>query len=367
MKNTCHYCITIFFVFLLNCIICITCQELKDCINRTPPKCCRNYYEDDSLCKPCIGSHGNNCSSGVCSPGYFGNGCHEKCPCGTVLCDPEHGCPKDYGYQVHHYWLFIILGVLVLNSIPVVIAICGCITNRNRDTLQNIQIKEENVFYRIKWPGVSLNLFSKCWQRPPPDTSDVKDVKQGQSWRTKENDTEISNENVTPGMKWPAGFRNGFLRCWKSSPSDDSAVENVEQDLRWRNTNHNNAIGRENVFHRIKWPNFSLNGLFKCLKRSSDHSDVDDVEQDLSRLESSNRGGVLNLYEDTQNKNVKREQVQNDTDNAADTSKDYFVMRMSAAPPKETIHHFTGREEEDDEEEDIDDDKDEVYVEMNLQ
>lgn len=121
------------------------------------------------------------------------------------------------------------------------------------------------------------------------------------------------------------------------------------------------------MFHRIKWPNFSLNGLFKCLKRSSDHSDVEDVVQDLSRLESSNRGGVLNLYEDTQNKNVKREQVQNDTDNAADTSKDYFVMRMSAAPPKETIHHFTGREEEDDEEEDIDDDKDEVYVEMNLQ
>lgn len=53
-------------------------------------------------------------------------------------------------------------------------------------------------------------------------------------YRTKENDTEISNENVTPGMKWPAGFRNGFLRCWKSSPSDDSAVESVEQDLRWR-------------------------------------------------------------------------------------------------------------------------------------
>lgn len=44
----------------------------------------------------------------------------------------------DYGYQVHHYWLFIILGVLVLNSIPVVIAICGCITNRNRsETMQD--------------------------------------------------------------------------------------------------------------------------------------------------------------------------------------------------------------------------------------
>lgn len=375
MKNTCHYCISSFYVFLLSCIICITCQELKDCINRTPPRCCRDYYEDGSLCKPCIGSYGNNCSSGVCSPGYFGHGCNEKCPCGTVLCDPEHGCPKDYGYQVHHYWLFIILGVLVINSVPVVIAISGCITNRNSsetcknvDTLQNIKIRGDNVFNRIKWPSVSLNFFSKCWKRPPPDTSDVKDVEQGQRWRTKERDTEISNENVPSGMKWPTGLTIGFLRCWKSSPSGDSAVENVKQDLRWRNTDHKNAIRQENVFHRIKWPNVSLNGLFKCLKRSSDHSDVEDVEQDLSRLESPSRGGVLNLYVDTQNKHVKREQLQNDVDNTTDTSKeDYFVMRMSTAPPKETVHHFTGREEEDDEDDDIDDDKEVVYVEMNLQ
>lgn len=122
------------------------------------------------------------------------------------------------------------------------------------------------------------------------------------------------------------------------------------------------------MFHRIKWPNVSLNGLFKCLKRSSEHSDVEDVEQDLSRLESPSRGGVLSLYVDTQNKHVRREQLQNDVDNTTDTSKeDYFVMRMSTAPPKETVHHFTGREEKDDEDVDIDDDKEVVYVEMNLQ
>lgn len=134
----------------------------------------------------------------------------------------------------------------------------------------------------------------------------------------------------------------------------------------YSNTDHETVI-RENVFHRIKWPNVSLNGLFKCWKRSSGHSDVEDVEQDLSRLESTNRGGVLNLYVDTQNKHVKKEQVQTDIDNTTDTSKeDYFVMRMSTAPPKEAVHHFTGREEEDGED-DLDDDQELVYVEMNLQ
>lgn len=134
----------------------------------------------------------------------------------------------------------------------------------------------------------------------------------------------------------------------------------------YSNTDHETVI-RENVFHRIKWPNVSLNGLFKCWKRSSGHSDVEDVEQDLSRLESTNRGGGLNLYVDTQNKHVKKEQVQTDTDNTTDTSKeDYFVMRMSTAPPKEAVHHFTGREEEDGED-DLDDDQELVYVEMNLQ
>lgn len=53
----------------------------------------------------------------------------------------------------------------------------------DRDTLQNIKIRGDNVFNRIKWPSVSLNFFSKCWKRPPPDTSDVKDVEQGQRWR----------------------------------------------------------------------------------------------------------------------------------------------------------------------------------------
>lgn len=371
MKNTCHFCITSFYVFLLGCIICIKCQELNDCINRTPPRCCKDYYQDGGLCKPCIGSYGNNCSSGVCSSGYFGHGCNDKCPCGTVLCDPEHGCPKDYGHQVHHYWLFIILGVLALNSIPIVIAFSGFITNGHRsetckETEEDTKICRGNVFCRINWSSVSLDSFSKCWKRPPPDDSDVEDVKQGLRLRTKKHGTEISNENVPSRMKWPNGFRNSFLRCWKSSPSDNSAVENEKQDQRLSNTDHETVI-RENVFHRIKWPNVSLNGLFKCWKRSSGHSDVEDVEQDLSRLESTNRGGVLNLYVDTQNKHVKKEQVQTDTDNTTDTSKeDYFVMRMSTAPPKEAVHHFTGREEEDGED-DLDDDQELVYVEMNLQ
>lgn len=53
-------------------------------------------------------------------------------------------------------------------------------------------------------------------------------------YRTKKHGTEISNENVPSRMKWPNGFRNSFLRCWKSSPSDNSAVENEKQDQRLR-------------------------------------------------------------------------------------------------------------------------------------
>lgn len=47
----------------------------------------------------------------------------------------------DYGHQVHHYWLFIILGVLALNSIPIVIAFSGFITNEHRsETCKYVEI-----------------------------------------------------------------------------------------------------------------------------------------------------------------------------------------------------------------------------------
>lgn len=49
----------------------------------------------------------------------------------------------------------------------------------DRETEEDTKICRGNVFCRIKWSSVSLDSFSKCWKRPPPDDSDVEDVKQG--------------------------------------------------------------------------------------------------------------------------------------------------------------------------------------------
>lgn len=60
----------------------------------------------------------------------------------------------DYGHQVHHYWLFIILGVLALNSIPIVIAFSGFITNEHRsETCKYVEIN----------PAIYPH-FPYCWQ-----------------------------------------------------------------------------------------------------------------------------------------------------------------------------------------------------------
>lgn len=45
-------------------------------------------------------------------------------------------------------------------------------------------------------------------------------------YRIKEYGIEISNENVFLRMKWLNGFRNSFLRCWKSLFFDNFVVEN---------------------------------------------------------------------------------------------------------------------------------------------
>lgn len=44
--------------------------------------------------KACIGSFGKNCSGGTCTAGFYGHGCGEQCPCGSLMCDPTRGCPK---------------------------------------------------------------------------------------------------------------------------------------------------------------------------------------------------------------------------------------------------------------------------------
>lgn len=49
----------------------------------------------------------------------------------------------------------------------------------NLNKLQTFIVDRGNVFCRINWSSVSLDSFSKCWKRPPPDDSDVEDVKQG--------------------------------------------------------------------------------------------------------------------------------------------------------------------------------------------
>lgn len=45
-------------------------------------------------------------------------------------------------------------------------------------------------------------------------------------YRIKKYGIEISSENVFLRMKWLNGFRNGFLRCWKSLFFDNFVVEN---------------------------------------------------------------------------------------------------------------------------------------------
>lgn len=49
----------------------------------------------------------------------------------------------------------------------------------DRETEEDTKICRGNVFCRINWSSVSLDSFSKCWKRQPPDDSDVEDVKQG--------------------------------------------------------------------------------------------------------------------------------------------------------------------------------------------
>ncbi|XP_061188003.1 uncharacterized protein LOC133196072 [Saccostrea echinata] len=84
--------------------------------------------------KTCIGSFGRNCSGGLCTPGYYGHGCKELCECGTILCDRTRGCPHDDKSGTYHYWIYIVLGTLIINSIPITIAINVFISTRKRNT-----------------------------------------------------------------------------------------------------------------------------------------------------------------------------------------------------------------------------------------
>ncbi|XP_052712431.1 uncharacterized protein LOC128186636 [Crassostrea angulata] len=56
-------------------------------------KCCTNYQLQDDICKPCIGTFGENCTAGICLEGYYGFGCKDKCNCTKqTVCNRFKGC-----------------------------------------------------------------------------------------------------------------------------------------------------------------------------------------------------------------------------------------------------------------------------------
>ena len=100
--------------------------------------------------------------------------------------------------------------------------------------------------------------------------------------------------------------------------------------------------------------------FLRCLRRRSPFDE--DSGQDLSRLERQRRGvGRLNVYVDALLRRVRRT-PSNESQREEVPKDDYFVMRLSTAPPKESAHHFTGEVEEENNEEE----EDEEYVEMEL-
>nr|XP_022344064.1 uncharacterized protein LOC111137098 [Crassostrea virginica] len=280
-------------LLILDSLTYIVCSSPVDCMKRSTPNCCDDYYEEGTLCKPCIGSFGKNCSGGTCTAGFYGHGCGEQCPCGSLMCDPTRGCPK----AIYHHWIYIILGILMINSIPIIIAINVFITVRQRNSLQDQETSEA---------------------KPPRN---------------------ICRHNVC----------NSFLRCLRRRPSsDEDSEEDTRQDLS-RLEQQRRGVGR----------------LFlRCLRRrpSSDEDSEEDTGQDLSRLEQQRRGvGRLNVYVDALLRRVRRT-PSNESQREEVPKDDYFVMRLSTAPPKESAHHFTGEVEEENNEEE----EEEEYVEMEL-
>ncbi|XP_048744236.2 uncharacterized protein LOC125657596 [Ostrea edulis] len=143
----------------------------ENCKNRSSSDCCEDYHKEGFLCKPCIGSFGVNCSGGFCTSGYYGHGCKEVCHCGTILCDRKLGCTKDNGHGVYHHWIFIVFGVLAMNSILITIAVNGFISTRQRD----IPAEQENSLETPKRKG-KLNIYVDALlrrvRRSPSDDDD---------------------------------------------------------------------------------------------------------------------------------------------------------------------------------------------------
>ncbi|XP_062618434.1 uncharacterized protein LOC134280020 isoform X1 [Saccostrea cucullata] len=164
-----------FGVLVLDSFLSISCTGLEDCKNKSTSECCENYYPEDTRCKPCIGSFGRNCSGGPCTPGYYGHGCNERCDCGTIVCDRTSGCPQDLKTGTYHYWTFIVLGTLVINSIPITIAINAFISTRTRITRGEQDNNQETARRKRK-----LNIFSgallKRFRRAPSSDDDEEDA-----------------------------------------------------------------------------------------------------------------------------------------------------------------------------------------------
>ncbi|XP_062568715.1 uncharacterized protein LOC134230869 [Saccostrea cucullata] len=144
-----------FVVLVLDSFLSISCTDLEDCKNKLSSECCEDYYPENTRCEPCIGSFGRNCSGGPCTPGYYGHGCKKRCDCGTIVCDRTSGCPQDLKTGAYHYWIFIILGTLIINSIPITIAINAFISTRKRNTRGKQDSNQETARRKGK-----LNLFS---------------------------------------------------------------------------------------------------------------------------------------------------------------------------------------------------------------